>query len=264
MNQYWYNGELIIGEEIKLSLNDSGFLYGATVFTTLRVYQYNLDHPLTLWDSHLERLNHSINKFNWVMPDWVKIKRGATILKQQYPVLRITIFPDGRELILGRKLPENLTENQQNGVIAWLSNDLFLQRSLPLDKTGNYLGAWLALQKALKMGAKEAILQNNQNHWLETATGNLWGYGEGFWHTPPLKGILPGIMRNYLLTTLKNHGIKVKISAFTPELITQLETLFYSNSVVQIMPIKQVLINDNIREFKINHSALNQLLFYCF
>ena len=114
------------------------------------------------------------------------------------------------------------------------------------------------------MGAKEAILQNNQNHWLETATGNLWGYGEGFWHTPPLTGILPGIMRNYLLTTLKNHGIKVKISAFTPELITQLETLFYSNSVVQIMPIKQVLINDNIREFKINHSALNQFLFYCF
>gem|GEM_PF-212786 len=265
ISQFWYNGELIKGEDISISIYDSGLLYGATVFTTLRVYEKNLDHFLTFWNDHLNRLINSIKKFNWIIPNLLNIRQGAEFLKENYPVLRITIFADGRELIIGRNLPDNLITNQQTGITAWLANDPLFQRGLPSDKTGNYLGAWLALQKAIKKGAKEAILQNHQNHWLETATGNLWGYREGFWYTPPIsEGILAGIMRNYLLNTLKKNNHSVKIIPWNPELIANLETIFYSNCVVQIVPIKKILIKDQYQEYNINNSALDQLHYFCF
>jgi 4-amino-4-deoxychorismate lyase len=42
---YWYNGELIEDERISLGIDDIGLLYGATIFTTLRIYQQSLNHP---------------------------------------------------------------------------------------------------------------------------------------------------------------------------------------------------------------------------
>jgi 4-amino-4-deoxychorismate lyase len=259
-NQYWYNGQLIIDDNINLSINDGSLLYGATIFTTLRIHEKNLDHPLTHWQEHLSRLKHSLKQFDWVFPNWDKIRAGAEILSVNYPVMRITIFADGRELITGRNLSDRLIENQQTGITAWLAPESLFQRNLPHHKTGNYLGAWLAREKALKMGAKEAILQNNQNQWLETSTGNLWGYSEGFWHTPPLtEGILPGIMRNHLINTLEKQHLPVKITPWTPELIAKLETLAYSNCVVQIIPITKILMDHQELEYNLNQKALAQL-----
>lgn len=57
---YWYNGELIENERISLGIDDIGLLYGATIFTTLRIYQQSLDHPLTHWQEHLERLHSKV------------------------------------------------------------------------------------------------------------------------------------------------------------------------------------------------------------
>jgi 4-amino-4-deoxychorismate lyase len=40
---YWYRGKLIESPTLKLDINDTRLLYGATVFTTLRVYNYYLE-----------------------------------------------------------------------------------------------------------------------------------------------------------------------------------------------------------------------------
>ena len=46
-----------------------------------------------------------------------------------------------------------------------------------MHKTGNYLACWLAKNAgAKKVGAQEAILTSDQGEWLETSTGNLWGW----------------------------------------------------------------------------------------
>ncbi len=67
---YWYNGELIEDERISLGIDDIGLLYGATLFTTLRIYQQSLEHPLTHWQEHLKRLHSSLQVFHWPDPDW--------------------------------------------------------------------------------------------------------------------------------------------------------------------------------------------------
>nr|WP_242038487.1 aminotransferase class IV [Chroococcidiopsis sp. [FACHB-1243]] len=216
-------------------------MYGATVFTTLRIYDRSLDRPLTNWKRHCDRLRTSIQFLYWQEPDWQKVRQGAEILLQDFPVLRVTIFPDGREWITGRSLPTDLTEKQRHGVVASLVSGEEFHRFLPTYKTGNYLGAWLAKTKAQHMTASEAILIDANGNWLETSTGNLWGWQDGSWWTPPLEaGILPGVMRSQLIDWLKNQNQSVMEKPWTADVVVKMEAIAYSNSIVEFIPIHTV------------------------
>ncbi|WLT36905.1 hypothetical protein NON20_12485 [Synechocystis sp. B12] len=117
---YWWNGQWFEQEVISLPVNDPGLLYGATVFTTLRVYQQWLDHPLTHWADHGDRLQQSLFALQWPAPDLEQIEQAARHLSQHYPILRVTCFPSGQVLITGRELTEDLQQRQQLGIKAWL------------------------------------------------------------------------------------------------------------------------------------------------
>ena len=147
---FYYAGQLNKTNHIELNINDSAWLYGANIFSTMRVYNHSLNHPLTNWHKHLERLKNSLKKLDWQVPDWQLIEQETQELLQHFPVIRITLFPDGRELIIGRELPKNLAKKQTNGIKGLVCLDPLLQRSLPHHKTGNYLSPWLALQQAQK------------------------------------------------------------------------------------------------------------------
>lgn len=251
---YWYQGKLVESDILPLSINDVGLLYGATVFTTMRVYGQSLNHPLTNWKAHCNRLIQAIETFGWNKPNWENIETGVLALIPFFPVVRITLFSDGRELILGRNLPDNLLQNQQQGVISWVANNSLFQRSLGDYKTGNYLGAWLALQQANKLGAKEAILVDNNSNWLETSTGNLWGYAQGCWFTPKLQGILPGIVRGYLL-----QKISAVQNIWDTQFIRELELIAYTNCVVEVIPFQTIISPDYNIKVNCKHQALADL-----
>lgn len=254
---YWYNGQLFEQDTICLSINDLGLKYGATIFTTLRVYKQSLEHPLTQWEAHLNRLKNSLEAFNWCIPNWQNIAQGARHLITTYPVLRITIFPDGREWITGRFLPENLSQFQQQGIKGWLAPHFPFQRTLNTHKTGNYLGAWLALQQAKTLGFQEAILEDSQSNWLETSTGNLWGWKQGIWYTPALKSqILPGIGRQQLINWLHQQTIKIEENQWTSSWVKSLEIIAYSNSVVEIIPFSQIDCSGELLTFDVSREVL--------
>ncbi|MEA5511487.1 aminotransferase class IV [Crocosphaera sp. UHCC 0190] len=260
---YWYDGQLIEQDQICLPLTEPGLIYGATVFTTLRVYQQSLEHPLTQWEAHCHRLEHSLKDFAWTLPSWPQLRQGAKCLIPHYPVLRLTIFPDGREWIMGRFLPEDLAASQRQGIRAWVANHSLFQRTLNAYKTGNYLGPWLALQKAQSLGFREAILVNSQGNWLESSTGNLWGYKAGKWYTPSLEdGILPGIGRSQLISWLSNQKIEINESQWTLEWVKELEIIAYTNSVVEIIPFSQIVLGEKQLVFDVSHRGLQQLKNY--
>lgn len=225
------------------------------------------------------RLRQSLRWFHWPEPKWERVYHGASQLAPYYPVLRITIFPDGREWITGRSLPQNLHQWQKEGVHAWVAPRDW-GRSLPHHKTGNYLTCWLALQTAQQMGCQEAILVDDQGNWLETSTGNLWGWYDNCWWTPPLTArspdvathlsdepstelssipsdkssgtpsveslrresgrILPGVARSHLISALKWHNRQIQESVWSMDLVSRFETLFYTNSVRYVVAIAHV------------------------
>ncbi|MEM1280743.1 MAG: aminotransferase class IV [Cyanobacteria bacterium P01_H01_bin.152] len=263
-NQYWYDGRLYQGDGLSLSCQEPGLLFGATVFTTLRVYEQNLDHPWTAWTAHIARTTRSLQAFHWPLPDWERVRQGANILAQRYPVLRITIFPDGREWITGRSLPPNLPILQTQGIIAWVTDSPDHRRVLPGYKTGNYLSCWLALQAAKRADAQEAILIDEQGHWLETSTGSLWGWADGQWWTPPLAvGILPGVMRSRLIRGLKACQQALQITPWVPEQIAQFSYLAYTNSVIEVIPIHTVLQGTASVNYNPDYGCTAQLIRAC-
>jgi 4-amino-4-deoxychorismate lyase len=238
---YWYDGQSIESQQINLDINAPGLLYGATVFTTLRVYDREIDSPLTAYPLHCQRLEISIDRFGWCQPDWERVRSGVLTLASHFPVLRITIFPDGRELITGRELPPQLEIWQKQGVTVTIADRVYT-RSLPQHKTGNYLAPWLSLQSARDRGFQEAILTNDRGDWLETTTGNLWGYREGCWYTPPLSaGILPGIARSQIIDHLHHHHRPVVEIEWKADWVKDLSAIGYSNSVVGFIPIHTVI-----------------------
>ncbi|MBL1210888.1 aminotransferase class IV [Geminocystis sp. GBBB08] len=254
---FYYDGELQENNHIQLDINNYDWLYGATVFTTLRVYHKSLNYPLTNWQNHCDRLKSSITEFEWIMPDWERIVRESKYLLNYFSVLRITIFPDGKELIMGRELPLNLEEKQEKGIQGLVCLDSKIKRSLALHKTGNYLAPYLALQQAKNQDYDEAILTDINNNWLETSTGNLWGYKQGIWFTPDLDtGILPGIVRSMII---KNANFPIKINHWTSEFVEDLEAIAYSNSVVEIISFSKIKIGEKIKEYNPNHKAYSLL-----
>ena len=250
---YWYCGESIESETIELAVTDPGLLYGATVFTTLRT------DALAVYELHCDRLRSSIADLGWHQPHWLQVRSGVERLAPVFPVLRITIFPDGRELITGRELPPHLTIWQQEGVTVVVADRQFT-RSLPQHKTGNYLAPWLALQQAQTQNIQAAILTNDRGQWLETTTGNLWGYQDGRWYTPPLSaGILPGIARSQIMNLLKRENKLVVEIDWDPAWAKDLDTIGYSNSVIHLIPINTVLTPMGKIEYGAKHPMMKWL-----
>jgi 4-amino-4-deoxychorismate lyase len=248
------------GDTVALPIQEPGLLFGATVFTTLRVYEQDLDHPWTAWTAHLERTVRSLRAFHWAEPDWSRVRLGAQHLAEHYPVLRITVFPDGRELILGRSLPQNLEQVQTEGITAWVADSADYTRPLPGHKTGNYLGCWLALETAKRANAQEAILVDEHGHWLETSTGNVWGWADGHWWTPPLGiGILPGVMRSRILQGLQAQQRSVHTEVWTPAHIAKFSVLAYTNSVYEVIPIHAVLQGSSSVDYNPDHGKIEEL-----
>ncbi len=256
----WYDGNLFDSSSAgRLPLDNEGLRFGATVFTTIRIYHQDLNHPLTQWQAHCDRLTRSVQQFQWKAPNWSAIESGAQQLMQHYPILRITLFPDGREWITGRSLPENLTQQQQTGVACWLAPPHYA-RSLPTHKTGNYLACWLARQQAQSHRAQEAILTNVQGDWLETSTGNLWGWADSSgWHTPVHEHCLPGIMRSVLENLLTASGQPVCHQHWNQKRFLSFEALAYSNCAVGLVPIHTISNEAVTLEYDPHHIRIKAL-----
>lgn len=249
---------------LTIAVDDPGLLYGATVFTTLRIYENSLNHELTNWSKHVYRLRNALKVFGWQEANWKYVRQGAEILLTDFPILRLTIFPDGREWITGRNLPENLAQKQTQGITASLITPS-MYRSLPQYKTGNYLACWLAKTNICDGDSQEGIFLDTAGNWLETTTGNLWGWKDGCWWTPILDesildgNILPGVARSHILNKLRNLDQPVYQELWTPELVSSFDAIAYSNCVVEIVPIHTVLHNSVKLKYNPQHPCLEQL-----
>jgi len=251
---FFYNGKFYQGDKIEFSIDDKGWLYGANIFTTIRIYNFSLNHLQTNWRLHCDRLINSIRYFNWQQPNWKRITEETKILIKEYPVLRITLFPDGKELISGRELPSQLETMQQKGILAQVIPDVNLQRSISAHKTGNYLASYFAQQQAQKLGYTEAIFTDGEGNWLETSTGNLWGYSKGVWFTPQQTDLmLAGVTRRFII---QKALFPIETNIWTPEFIKTLEAIVYSNSVVEIVPLKTIKWGEKQLKFDLSHQCL--------
>jgi len=249
------NGSLLPLSQVKVSPFDYGFLYGYGLFETMRAYS---GHIFRL-DKHLARLSHSSEYLGINLEKIANIANDicGTLQANNLSDARVRVTVSGGEgepglgnlafknptlLITTRKYTPHPNQTYAHGFKAIISHIRRNSHSpLSTIKSFNYLDNLLAQKEAMLANADEAILLNDQGLLAETSTGNLFIICGNTLITPSKdSGILPGITREAVLELAALMKIEVIEKEVTVEELFLADEIFYTNSVIELMPITQV------------------------
>lgn len=248
------NGVIHEPLQARISVFDRGFLYGDSVYETLRVYG---GVPFAL-DDHLERLYFSGELVGFALP-WPPDRIRAAIVKTldtaDLPegMLRIIatrgsgdfgldpgLAADPQLVVMSLELPAFPPAAYEQGRSACLVSVKrnFKQAINPQAKTGNYMNNVLAAGEARRRHADEAIMLDLEGRIAEGSSANVFALLGDTWCTPPLEvGILSGITRRTTLDLCARHGIAAAERILWPEDLRAASEIFLCSSLREIMPM---------------------------
>ena len=256
-------GDILPAEEAKIGVLDHGFLYGDSVYETVRTYR----RVPFLLGRHLDRLQRSMDRIFLPLPlgrsdlesevfrsieevpfDGEIVLR-IVISRGPGPVgLDIRLCQDPLFLVYVIELTEGLVPEASDprgpglGVSAVISK---IRRNSPraLDpsiKSGNFLNNVLAFKDARDAGAHEAILCTPDGYLAEGTTSNLFVVKDGLIWTPRREGILDGITRAVVFEEARADGQSIGETNIPPEALFSADEAFITSSVKGIVPITLV------------------------
>ena len=249
------DGQILPIEDGKIPVLDHGFLFGDSIYETLRTYNQK---PF-LFSRHYERLRRSARAVFMEIPESSK-QMYAQVLETIRAAgntgehrIRITITrgagdvsPDpsscdspSRIIFATRlvKLPETV---YQNGVDVIVSS-FYRSRQLGDAKTGNLLRSVLAMREAKAAGAFEAITLTSEGKISDGITSNIYLVQDSTVLTPSAEsGILEGITRAVVLDLARRSSLKVVEGLLDVIEIEKSSELFLTSSTRGVVPIVRV------------------------
>lgn len=247
------NDRLIDADKASISITDSGFLYGAGLFETMR----SCNGVVFAIDDHLERLFTSARCLAIDNPyekqfirDSIGELLGTNKLSDARLRLTLTVGPivepdQPRKptlLITATKYQAYPGEYYKNGVMVVLCPF----RQNPADptcghKTTNYFSRMIALELARSKRAVESLWFTVDNRLAEGCMSNVFVVKDSTLYTPPTTlPVLAGIARK----TVCEIAAKNSISLVEKELyiadVLGADEVFLTNVIMQVMPINKV------------------------
>lgn len=242
MNWVFLNGQFVLEKEAFIPITDRGFLFGDGVFTTIRVWEGQLE----CWQVHLERLKKSCLQLNLFYPSielaWV---RKLVHLNQAFQgIWRLKI------ILTGGSSP-SLRLPQRKGQLLMTLNPVSDQSTLPCQlclypytierplsslKSLAYLDRLLIAEYAKEKGYQDALVVSSDKKPLETSFSNLiWFDEKGGWIPAQSHSYLSGIFLN---TIMKNLSYPIHFFDGTVEEIPSNAFLYLCNT---IYPLRAVI-----------------------
>jgi len=250
------NGRITPPAQASVSPLDRGFLYGDSVYETIRTYGQT---PFRL-RAHLDRLPRSAVR--------VEIPFDRTLVRIADEVTRtLSAAGDGEaaiRIILSRGVgpvnydtsevgaptcvihvrpfphppPHHMSEGIDVAIVGVERNSV--QALDPAIKSSNLLNNFMAWTEARKLRAEESILLNGAGHITEGASSNVFLVKERHLLTPPLEaGILQGITRDLVLELARRAGIDTDEQALRPEDLRAADEMFITSTLKGILPVKR-------------------------
>ncbi|NVB41408.1 aminotransferase class IV [Pseudenhygromyxa sp. WMMC2535] len=245
------HGAALDPEDATISVFDRGFLYGDSVYETMRT----AGGRVVELAAHLDRLHRSATGIAFEVPfDNAALEAaiaetlaaaGNSDSRVRVVVTRGTgpisidtrVAEDPVAVVIVTPLALPPPEAYARGISALLVGEREGAR-LPGLKTGNYLGNILALRQAHEQGADDAIMCNAEGAVAEGATSNVFMVVDGQVHTPSLStGLLAGITRGRVIQLIEGLGVPVQARTITPEELRAADELFLTSSVRGVMPV---------------------------
>ncbi|AKT44192.1 branched-chain amino acid aminotransferase [Chondromyces crocatus] len=243
-------------EEAKVSVYDRGFLYGDSVFETIRTYA---GEPFAL-DEHLARLERSAARVAITPPlprvDFaLEIRRAIRAARNPESYVRVMITrgtgPMGLDTGLAEQALRVVLVEPLQSLPATVYRDgvsviTFKTRRAADEvaqgaKVSNYLTSMMALKEARAAGAHEALILDGSGDVLEGTTSNVFIVEGATLSTPPEEaGILVGITRAHVLETAHELGVAVKIERLPLDRVRRADEVFITSTLREIVPVIQV------------------------
>jgi len=243
-------------EEAKISIFDHGFLYGDGLFETLRAY----DGVIFRLSKHLERLARSADRLELSLPSvshletilYETLKRNAL----RDALLRLTFTRGEGEIGLDPSLcerptlvvtarpfggysPEYYTKGISAAIVQVRRNAICALD--PAMKSISFLNNVMAKMEAKKAGGDEGLFLNLEGYLSEGTTSNLFWLRRGKLETPSLEvGLLEGITREVVIGLAREKNIPVEEGFYKPDLLSEAEEAFLTNSGFELMPLTRI------------------------
>ena len=253
----YVDGRLVAASKARVSAFDHGFLYGDSVYETLRT---EAGRPVFL-AAHLRRLARSARLLHLDLPDDVAriaavVRAARRRLGNGEVALRIMVtrgpgalYPDPalagptRLLVFATPFSPRPEFHYLRGVSARLARARKASpRSIPARaKTGNFLPHVLAIHEARRGGGDEALMLSSDGYLAEGATSNLFWFKGATLFTPHARtGILPGITRGVLLRLARRDGQRVREVLARPAVLRRADEAFLTNSTGGVVPLTRL------------------------
>lgn len=248
----YLNGHFSPLEEIKISPDDRGFLFGDGVYEVIRAY-----HGVpAFWCEHFNRLVRSAKEiqlhfsleqaeFQRLLLDglqqsgyqegkiYIQVTRGVAPREHTFP-------PNGEPTVFlaFRKMVALSTEVCQRGVNVITLPDTRWHRCDI--KSLNLLPNVLAKQKAREANAFEGVFVRD-GQVTEGATSNIFAVKNGMIITPERNNlILAGVTQQQVVTLAQGKGLDVQFRPIPISEFLQSDEVFLVGTTIEILPVIQV------------------------
>lgn len=242
-----FNGKLLPAEEPVLLASNRGYRYGDGLFETLKI----INGKISLEALHIERLMKGIAILKIELPGLFKpeklvreiyqlaVKNKATELGR----VRLSVFRGNGGLYDGDRtlqyliecwpLPDSFRQLNQNG----LEIDIFTEARKSIDpysglKTANFLPYTMASIYAKEQKLNDCLLLNTAGTIADSTIANLFIYtGDRFITPGSTQGAVDGVMRRYLISSMRAAGYLVDEAPVTITDLAQAQEVFLTNAI---------------------------------
>lgn len=246
----FFNGKLIPKNEVRISPDDRGFLFGDGVYEVIRSYS----GKLFMFTEHLNRMKYSLKELQINYPKISELEEviHELIHLNSFQETDATVYLQITRGVAPRslKFPDKnieptvyITVNQinehyylyKNGIKAILVDDIRWNRCDI--KSINLLANVLCHNEAISKGAEIGLFVKDGIITEGTQVG-VFGVKDGNLITHPSGNkILPSITRKVIFDLCKMLEITVKEQAIRPENVYYLDELFVVGTSPEIAPI---------------------------
>ncbi len=262
----WMDGNLVPWDEAKIHVLSHVVHYGSSVFEGMRCYKTRKGSAVFRLKEHTERLFNSAKIYRMEIP-YTRTEIDEAILEtirrnkhedcyvrpvvyRGYEELGVNPFPCPVNVTIatwrwGQYLGEGALEQ---GVDVMVSSwNRMAPNTFPaMAKCGaNYMNSQLVKMEAVKYGFTEGIVLDVFGFVSEGSGENIFAVRNGVIFTPPLGAtILPGIIRDAVITIAGDLGYRVVQDQFLREFLYISDEVFFTGSAAEITPIRSI---DKIR-----------------
>ncbi|MEK5230294.1 aminodeoxychorismate lyase [Lysinibacillus sp. FSL K6-0232] len=251
--QCWMNGNYMAAQDLRISPFDHGFLYGLGFFETFRTYGGQVFD----WEAHMTRLQEALSQYRIHLPyteqallDVVQQLNQQADGQDGYFRLNVSagehaiglqpIAYQQPNVIIFRKELQNPPRGTEK-TAQWLTTPRNTPEQALRFKSHHYGNNVLGRFEVPSLAQHEGFFVTQEGYIAEGVTSNIFWVKNDILYTPSLKtGILPGIIRAWVIQKAKMLGLEVREGFFPKQDIRQSTECFITNSIQELVPISSL------------------------